>query len=126
MTWIIVATVVTTLVVGLVIDGAIRDVAEIAERDFPIYARGVTHRGPYKDGPGEINVPVSVGGMVVNPGDIVVGDMDGLLAIPQTGVEDLIVRARAHLDAEAETIRAMKEGRWSRAFIDALEARCNN
>ena len=113
-------------VVGLVIDGAIRDVAEIAERDFPIYARGVTHRGPYKDGPGEINVPVSVGGMVVNPGDIVVGDMDGLLAIPQTGVEDLIVRARAHLDAEAETIRAMKEGRWSRAFIDALEARCNN
>jgi regulator of RNase E activity RraA len=113
-------------VVGLVIDGAIRDVAEIAERDFPIYARGVTHRGPYKDGPGEINVPISVGGMVVNPGDIVVGDMDGLLAIPQDGVEDLIVRARAHLDAEAETIRAMKEGRWSRAFIDALEARCNN
>ena len=113
-------------VVGVVIDGAIRDVAEIRERDFPVYARGVTHRGPYKDGPGEINVPISVGGMVVNPGDIVVGDQDGLLAIPQEGVGALIEKARAHLATEAETIRAMKEGRWSRAFIDALEARCTN
>ena len=113
-------------VVGVVVDGAIRDVAEIREREFPVYARGVTHRGPYKDGPGEINVAVSVGGMVVNPGDIVVGDQDGLLAIPQDGVEALIEKARAVLAAEAETIRAMKEGRWNRAFIDALEARCNN
>jgi regulator of RNase E activity RraA len=113
-------------VVGVVVDGAIRDVAEIRSREFPVYARGVTHRGPYKDGPGEINVTVSVGGMVVNPGDIVVGDQDGLLAIPQGGVEPLIDKARAVLAAEAETMRAMKEGRWSRAFIDALEARCNN
>jgi RraA family protein len=113
-------------VVGVVVDGAVRDVAEIRERDFPVYARGVTHRGPYKDGPGEINVPVSVGGMVVNPGDIVVGDQDGWLAIPQAGVEQLIERARAHLEAEAKTIQAMKDGRWDRSFIDALEARCNN
>ena len=103
-----------------------RDVAEIRQRDFPVYARGVTHRGPYKDGPGEINVPVSVGGMVVNPGDIVVGDQDGLLAIPQEGVEQLIEKAQAVLEAEAETMRAMKEGRWNRAFVDELEARCNN
>jgi len=113
-------------VVGVVVDGAIRDVAEIREREFPVYARGVTHRGPYKDGPGEINVPISVGGMVVNPGDIVVGDQDGLLAIPQDGIQQLIEKARAHLETEAQTIRAMKEGRWDRSFIDALEARCNN
>ena len=111
---------------GVVIDGAIRDVAEIREREFPVYARGVTHRGPYKDGPGEINVTVCVGGMVVNPGDIVVGDQDGLLAIPQDGVGELIDKARGVLAAEAQTMRAMKEGRWNRAFIDALEARCNN
>ena len=111
---------------GIVIDGAIRDVAEIREREFPVYARGVTHRGPYKDGPGEINVTISVGGMVVNPGDIVVGDQDGLLAIPPEDVEQVIENARAVLEAEAETMRAMKEGRWNRAFIDALEARCNN
>ena len=111
---------------GVVIDGAIRDVAEIREREFPVYARGITHRGPYKDGPGEINVPVSVGGMVVNPGDIVVGDQDGLLAFAPDEAELLIEKALAHLAAEAATIQAMKEGRWDRSFIDALEARCNN
>ncbi|PTB20424.1 methyltransferase [Trinickia symbiotica] len=113
-------------VAGLVVDGAIRDVAEIRDRDFPVYARGVTHRGPYKDGPGEINVAVSVGGMVVNPGDIVVGDQDGLLAIPQVDAGHVIEKALAVLEREAETMRAMKEGRWSRAFVDELEARCNN
>lgn len=113
-------------VVGVVIDGAVRDVAELREREFPVYARGVTHRGPYKDGPGEINVPVSVGGMVVRPGDVVVGDQDGLLAIPPEDVPFLIDKARAVLATEAETMRAMKEGRWDRSFIDALEARCNN
>ncbi len=113
-------------VAGLVVDGAIRDVAEIRERDFPVYARGVTHRGPYKDGPGEINVPVSVGGMVVNPGDIVVGDQDGLLAIPTADIEHVIESALAVLANEAKTVRAMKEGRWSRAFVDELEGRCNN
>jgi regulator of RNase E activity RraA len=111
---------------GVVIDGAIRDVAEIRSRDFPVYARGVTHRGPYKDGPGEINVPISVGGMVVNPGDILLGDQDGLLAIPPQDAPDLIVKARAVLEAEARTMQAMREGRWDRSFIDALEARCNN
>jgi len=111
---------------GLVVDGAIRDVAEIRSRDFPVYARGVTHRGPYKDGPGEINVPISVGGMVVHPGDIVVGDQDGLLAIPPDDAQDLIEKARVVLANEAKTIQAMKEGRWDRSFIDALEARCNN
>ncbi|WP_247361179.1 RraA family protein [Ralstonia pseudosolanacearum] len=112
--------------VGVVIDGAVRDVAELRERAFPVYARGVTHRGPYKDGPGEINVPVSVGGMIVHPGDIVVGDQDGLLAIPPADVPLLIDKARAVLAAEAETMRAMQEDRWDRSFIDALEARCNN
>ncbi len=112
---------------GVVIDGAIRDVAEIRAKDFPVYARGVTHRGPYKDGPGEINVPVSIGGMVINPGDIVCGDQDGLLAILQDGgVQELIEKARGVLVSEAKTIEAMKEGRWDRSFIDALEARSNN
>ncbi|MGJ7558624.1 RraA family protein [Variovorax sp. RB3P1] len=111
---------------GLVLDGAIRDVAEIRERDYPVYARGVNHRGPYKDGPGEINVPVSVGGMIVNPGDIVVGDQDGLLAFSPDEAEWLIEKARAHLETEARTIQAMKEGRWDRSFLDALEARCAN
>ncbi|MCA0244116.1 MAG: RraA family protein [Proteobacteria bacterium] len=113
-------------VAGVVIDGAIRDVAEIRNRDFPVYARGVTHRGPYKDGPGDINVTIQVGGMVVNPGDIVLGDQDGLLAFPPAEAATLIAKARGVLEAEARTIQAMEEGRWDRSFIDALEARCNN
>jgi len=113
-------------VVGMVIDGAIRDVAEIRERAFPVYARGVNHRGPYKDGPGEINVPVSVGGMVVNPGDIVVGDQDGVLAFAPAEAALVIEKALAQQLKEEQTMQAMREGRWDRSFIDALEARCAN
>jgi regulator of RNase E activity RraA len=111
---------------GMVIDGSIRDVAEIAERTFPVYARGVNHRGPYKDGPGAINVSVSIGGMAVNPGDIIVGDQDGLLAFPQAMAAELIKKAEAQHAKEEATMKAMREGTWDRSFIDALEARCVN
>src|SRR5207244_7164604 len=67
---------------GYVIDGAIRDVAAFAASDFPCFARAVIHRGPYQSGPGEINVPVSIGGSVIAPGDIVVGDEDGVGSFP--------------------------------------------
>src|SRR3954453_819930 len=106
---------------GMVLNGAIRDIAEIGERTFPVYARGHTPRGPYKDGPGAINVPVTVGGMTVRPGDIVVGDQDGLLSFAPEEAEDLIAKAVAHREKEEQTIAAMKEGRWDRSFIDGLE-----
>jgi RraA family protein len=111
---------------GMVLNGAIRDTAEIAERTFPVYAAGHTHRGPYKDGPGAINVPVTLGGMTVNPGDIIVGDQDGLLAFAPAKAEDLIGKAIAHREKEEATIAAMKANRWDRSFIDALEARALN
>ncbi|VXB05588.1 Dimethylmenaquinone methyltransferase [Burkholderia sp. 8Y] len=102
---------------GLVIDGAIRDVASLRARDFPVYARGVTHRGPYKNGPGEINVPVSVGGMVVHPGDIVVGDEDGVLAIAQADAADVLKGARAQELKEAQALRSILEGAFDRAWV---------
>lgn len=111
---------------GMVLDGAIRDVAEIRERDFPVYARGVNHRGPYKDGPGEINVPVSIGGMAVNPGDLIVGDQDGLLAIAPAFARSVIEKALVQRQKEDETIEAIRAGRWDRSNVDALEARCLN
>ena len=111
---------------GLVVDGAIRDVAEIRQRDFPLFARGHVHRGPYKDGPGEINVPVSIGGMTVLPGDIIIGDEDGLLAFAPEEAEDLIAKAQAQHAKEEATIQAILENRWDMSFVDALEARCNN
>jgi RraA family protein len=102
---------------GLVIDGAIRDVGAIRQRDFPVYARGVTHRGPYKNGPGEINVPVTVGRMVVNPGDIIVGDEDGLLAIAPADVESVIGGARRQGAKEAAALQSIAEGRFDRSWV---------
>jgi RraA family protein len=109
---------------GIVIDGAIRDAAEIASRDFPVYARAVTHRGPYKDGPGEINVPVSIGGMVVHPGDVIVGDADGLVAIPAAEAEAVLASARAIREKEERTLHEIATGTLDRAWVDAtLKAR---
>lgn len=89
--------------VGFVIDGAIRDVASFEAT--PCYARAVVHCGPYKTGPGEINVPVSIGGMIINPGDIVVGDEDGLVAFPQAVAKDVLGMARNH-EALEERVKA--------------------
>jgi regulator of RNase E activity RraA len=111
---------------GMVLDGAIRDVAEIRARSFPVYARGVTHRGPYKDGPGAINVPVSVGGLTVRPGDIIIGDQDGLLVLAPDEAPAAIEGALKQHAAEEATMAAIRAGRWDRSFVDVLEARCNN
>lgn len=103
---------------GMVIDGAIRDSAELAQSRFPVYARGVTHRGPYKNGPGEINVPVSVGGMVVGPGDIVVGDADGVVAIPLADAPAVLKLARAKAKEEAAILDSIARGQADRRWVD--------
>jgi RraA family protein len=103
---------------GFVIDGAIRDAAELAARPFPVYARGVTHRGPYKNGPGEINVPVSIGGMVVRPGDIIVGDADGVVAVPQADAETVLAAAREQKKKEEASLAAIAAGTIDRQWVD--------
>ena len=79
-------TAITKRFAGLVVDGAVRDTIEFAEGGFPCFARGVNHRGPSKDGPGEINIPISCAGMVVHPGDLMLGDLDGVICIPAADV----------------------------------------
>ncbi|MCA1442651.1 RraA family protein [Ensifer sp. IC4062] len=91
-------------VTGVVINGAVRDYGWIKSNTFPVYAAGITHRGPYKDGPGEINVPISLGGMIIEPGDLVLGDDDGLAGIPFDQVEDVYAKAKAKSEAEAKTL----------------------
>ena len=109
---------------GVVIDGAIRDAAAYREDDFPCYARGVCHRGPYKDGPGEINVPVSVCGMVVNPGDIVVGDDDGVVFIAPAEAREVAAASRRKAGAEARTLDSIAKRQYDDRWIDeALKAR---
>lgn len=101
---------------GYVIDGAIRDVAAFAAGDFPCYARAVIHRGPYKNGPGEINVPVSIGGSVILPGDIVVGDEDGVVSFPAASAATLLETVRAQVAREEETLKAIREGRYQGSY----------
>ena len=105
---------------GLVVDGALRDVDAIAASDFPVYARGVTHRGPYKDGPGEINVVVTVGGQAIAPGDVIVGDADGVLAIPRSEAPRVAELARAQMDREAAMLRAIADGSIDRTWVDEM------
>ena len=90
---------------GFVLDGAIRDTAAFHAADFPCYARAVTHRGPYKQGPGAMNVPVTVGGQVVQPGDLIVGDEDGLVSFPVSDAERLLAAVGRTAAAE-EAIKA--------------------
>ena len=84
-----------------------------------MYAAGVTHRGPYKDGPGEINVPIAIDGMVIQPGDLIVGDADGLLCVPYDDVETVLPPSPPRWRAEAKTLAAIAEGRHDTSWIDA-------
>lgn len=90
---------------GFVVDGAVRDLAEWAEGGMPVYALGHTHRGPSKDGPGEVNVPVACAGMSIAPGDLILGDADGVMVIPAARAAEILPLCRAHA-AREETIRA--------------------
>lgn len=109
---------------GLIIDGAVRDIAAFREDSFPCYARGVCHRGPYKDGPGEINVPVSISGMVVQPGDIIVGDDDGVVFISPADARAVAEASRSKAAAEAATFESIAANRYDDVWIDeALRAR---
>jgi len=110
---------------GIVVYGGVRDARWIREHDFPVFAAGVTHRGPYKDGPGEINVPIAIEGMVIEPGDLVLGDDDGLLCVPFDNAETIYAAARAKQQAEEKQMAAILEGRSDRSWVDATLTRLN-
>ena len=93
-------------IAGIVCDGAVRDRDGLSElEDFPVYARGFTPNGPYKNGPGEINVPIVIGGKLVKPGDIVVGDGDGVLFIDPAIAKELAEVTRKVNQSEGVTMQ---------------------
>lgn len=124
---IMVATAIKIGVAGVVLNGAVRDAEEIGQGTFPLYAAGVTHRGPYKDGPGEINVPIAIDGMVIQPGDLIVGDADGLLCVPQEDAESLLAATYKKMEAEKEMLADIAAGKLDTSWIDATLKRigCN-
>jgi RraA family protein len=103
-------------VAGIVLDGAVRDTDILAASDLPVFAKGVNLRGPFKNGPGRINVPVSIGGMVVSPGDVVVGDSDGVIAFSQDIAADLLVAAEKQEAFEAGILRSILDGTYVGAY----------
>lgn len=109
-------------VAGVVLHGAIRDAEAIRERNLPFYACGITHRGPYKNGPGEIGLPISLGGSVINPGDLILGDFDGVVAVPQEEAEVILAATRKKHAAETKQMAETEAGTLDRAWVDrALE-----
>jgi RraA family protein len=106
---------------GFVVDGLIRDLPDIrALGDFPVFARGATPIGPLHRGPGEINFPVSVGGIVVHPGDIVMGDLNGVVVIPQEIASELLTRLIAQWQTLGDYVAAVRRGEFSNDWVDRL------
>ncbi len=107
---------------GFVINGCIRDVDAIAAIDFPVYALGQNPNGPLKDGPGEINVPVVAGGMAILPGDILVGDADGIVVVRPRDAIEVAAKAVKQNEGERKLLESIAAGTWDRSSFAALLA----
>ena len=108
-------------IVGFVVDGLIRDLPGIrALGDFPVFARGVSPIGPMHRGPGEIGYPIAAGGIVVDPGDVIVGDLNGVVVIPRDIADDLLVRLIERRVAEADYTAAVARGEFDNAWVDGI------
>lgn len=95
---------------GIVVDGCVRDSRESRAGEFPIFCRGACPGGPHKGWPGNLNVPVSCGGVAVLPGDIIVGDADGVVVVPQNRAAEVLEEAQERTALEAEWYRRIEAG----------------
>ena len=108
----------TKKIAGIILDGPIRDIDEIGRWDFPVYCTGTTPGGPYKEGPGEINVPISCGGISVAPGDIILADPDGIIVIPRQDAAVILEEAKKFQAADEKKLAAAKAGTADRSWVD--------
>lgn len=109
-------------IAGIVVDGPIRDIMDICEWDFPVYATGSCPGGPYKEGPGEVNVPVACGEVSVHPGDIILADEDGVIVIPRCDAASVLPAAKACQEKDNEKGMLAKEGKLDRSWVAKLLA----
>jgi len=105
-------------IAGFVIDGAVRDTEECARGDFPIFAAGANPNGPWKNAPGRINWPVSLAGTSVNPGDLIVGDADGVVVVPRETAAAVVGAAQAKVDAEDQRMKAIGRGEVAQPWVE--------
>ncbi len=112
-------------IAGVVIDGLVRDLSGVIETGLPVFARGVTPFGPLHRGPGELNYSVSCGDVVVNPGDIIVADSDGVVVVRKEFSEDIIERLKKHEAHMDQYVADVKKGNFSNAWVDTLLEKTN-
>lgn len=103
---------------GCVIDGKVRDVEGMREADLPIFARGVTAFGPLHRGPGEVNFPIVCGGIVVNPGDAIIADDDGVVVVPQKHARQTIDALDQKKEKLREYVQSVKSGEFSNDWVN--------
>lgn len=107
---------------GVVTDGMVRDIEGLRQVGLPVFARGLTPNSPQKDGPGELNVPIACGGVVVNPGDIVLGDDDGVVVVPKGMAELIVEKTRAIVAKEEKMVQDIQAGKLIPEWVDQLLA----
>jgi len=108
---------------GIVVDGCIRDIDGTRTMDIPVFAKGVTPQGPFKKGPGEINVPIACGVQAVMPGDIIIGDPDGIVVIHREDAQYVVEDSIKKLDSEIKKLERYHAGNFSRKeYWESYEA----
>jgi regulator of RNase E activity RraA len=107
-------------IVGIVIDGCVRDKIGLQKLDFPVFSRGYIQRSPAKKGPGAINIPIICGGVPVNPGDLVVGDYDGVTVVPRDHIAQVLDNAEKKAVYESKRMAAIQEYRECRKTNNPL------
>lgn len=108
---------------AVVISGAIRDVDELKELNIAVVARGSTPNGPFKSGPGEVGFPIACAGVIVSPGDLVIGDGDGVLVLPREGAAEIVGRAAEIAKLETQWASQIDDGTWPREWVNESLAR---
>lgn len=109
-------------IVGIVTDGSVRDTMPIKELGFAMFSRGISMKGTTKQNPGKINNPITLGGVVVNPGDIVLGDNDGVVVVPLKIVREVLEAAKNKEKAESDVMNKIREGGCTMDILNFNEA----
>lgn len=104
-------------IAALVVDGAVRDAEGLAAGSVPVFALGINHLGPYKDGPGEVHGPVQAGGTVVRSGDVIVGDGDGVVALPYARAAEIVAIGQERLRDEEVQFAHIAAGTLDRSWV---------
>lgn len=105
-------------VAGFVMNGAVRDAEAFLQRNLPVFACGITHRGPYRTGPGEIGLPIAINGTVIEPGDLILGDLDGVVCVPKADADAIFKAATKKQDAETKQMAETEAGTLDRQWVD--------